>query len=837
MAIYTPQSAPLPPQPANNNTSTLSIPAIQVHLSQPLHLRGSLNATPDEYQPVQETPVAVGIALNPVPVSVGHGPDSVPVESTLIPVPVSVGCGPDSVPVKIALNPVPVSVGHGPGSVPVEIALSPVPVGRGPEPVPVPASFTAPVHRSPTQVCSALDQLYQFQCIPREKNGIPINFETPAPRFPQVPPPSVLAKPAPANVMDDCSDDEDLLDLESMDFNIMDHITDKPCTADLPDVCGCHTLPAGSCPLFIAHVIRLVVNVRGHRATPNMDGAQIPLRPTIDPIPWAAMLGSYFDKDALVAAFTYGWDLSLKPDPSPTSAKINLPSALRRQADVDKYVSTELRYGCLVGPLPDDLPFSISINPLGAVPKANSETWRTVTDCSQKSAGINAWIPHDSHRGVPWKIRLPSTETIVAIIARTRARFPGSRIKMFKFDFSRFYRFFLVDPSQIPFLAIKWRGQTYLDRVFSFGNRGAMHGAQRTSSAVAWMFRTQVPPSSGQENSGSSCRCTQDCDCGDNGCCSYVDDVISVAPEEHADFLFRELQDLISTLTLSPSTTPGHIVPPSTNCTALGVEFLLDDNIIRLPQDKLDATLTLLVVWLSKTVATRRELASICGKLLHCSRVIPPGRIHLGRMLETKRRADRLLTTVPIDAEFRNDVSWWHSNMQHWNGRQFLEFVHTGDVAVDASSDGWFGNTPGVGAFNYVTNEFFASGVPEACQEWLICDLELVTHLIAARIWGHQWYGCQVSGLTDNESCRYLLERGRTRCPLRLSMVRSFTTMQFSGNFRWRSARVSTKENNLADAASRLGQPGMEKLIYDFCAGAGVIPVRVPVTEEHFTVD
>ena len=39
--------------------------------------------------------------------------------------------------------------------------------------------------------------------------------------------------------------------------------------------------------------------------------------------------------------------------------------------------------------------------------------------------------------------------------------------------------------------------------------------------------------------------------------------------------------------------------------------------------------------------------------------------------------------------------------MAGWNGKLFLEFVHTGDIAVDASSNCWLDGGPGVGPYNY----------------------------------------------------------------------------------------------------------------------------------------
>ena len=573
-----------------------------------------------------------------------------------------------------------------------------------------------------------------------------------------------------------------------------------------------------------------------------MDGARLPLpSPTISPEAWERELGSYFDKDNLVQAFRYGWDLSLLPDPDPRDASSNHPSAMDWASQVDDYILAELQHGCLVGPLPESLPFPTYSSPLGTVPKPGSSKRRTITDCSQKSSrglrGINAWIPSDSHRGVPWKIHLPGTTDIVHAIARLRKKHPGKRILMFKYDFSRYYRFFLVCPGQSPFLAVEWRGRKYMDRAFSFGNKGAQHGAQRTSNGVAWTYRTQIDPPTGPPNSGRSCVCPHDCTCGDNECLAYVDDCIGLVPEDMAQYLFLEFVALVSRLSLAPSQTPGHICEPSLVCVALGVEYDLLHNMVSLPPDKLLDITTLVHVWLNKDWASRQELASLTGKLLHCCQVVPPGRLHLGRMLETKRRADHLDAAVQLDQEFKLDLKWWASNMAGWNGRSILEFTHGGDVAIDASEHGWFNSKPGIGGYCFANNEFFATGVPDHMQDWPICDLELMAVLLAGHVWGPTWSGKQVSGLTDNEATRYFLNTGKSRIPSRLQMGRVFTSMQFRWNFRWHSARISTDQNKMADYLSRAGNPWYVSEFWRLCRNHSVSPREVSITPVMFNLD
>ena len=226
-----------------------------------------------------------------------------------------------------------------------------------------------------------------------------------------------------------------------------------------PRSCSCHQLPRGSCPAFIERFVQTVTQVLQHKK-PNMDGARIILEDSqIDPTPWDKILGSYFDKRELVNSLLFGWDFSLLDDPRPLDAQANLPSAMEFPSHVQAYLETELRFGAIVGPLPADLPFQTFRNPLGTVPKPHCpDSRRVITDCSQRGKGINSWIPHNSHRGKQVIITLPGTAQIVAAIKRTRYRYPGEVIKLWKSDYSRFYRQFLSCPSQSPFLCIGWGG-------------------------------------------------------------------------------------------------------------------------------------------------------------------------------------------------------------------------------------------------------------------------------------------------------------------------------------------------------------------------------------------
>ena len=321
----------------------------------------------------------------------------------------------------------------------------------------------------------------------------------------------------------------------------------------------------------------------------------------------------------------------------------------------------------------------------------------------------------------------------------------------------------------------------------------------------------------------------------------YIDDSVAIVPAGNAVWLYNSFLELVDKLTLQVSSTPGHISSPSTTCVALGVEYDTVANVVSLSDEKLEKLVSMLEEWTAKSSATPKEIASLAGRLLWTCAVVPPGRVFLGRILAFKREADaRGLAVarrpVALDAQFHLDVQWWLSMAKHWNGKSFLSPTWTGDVALDASSDGWYGGKPGLGAFNFANGQYLACGVPEAFQHFPIADLELLVHLVAVRIWSQDWHACTINIATDNEACRYLLRNGRSRDPVRLAMARALVGCQFRGNFRLESVRVSTTENLLADRLSRLGAEGMAESFTAQCNRYGVTPTRVTVLPQHFRI-
>ena len=602
--------------------------------------------------------------------------------------------------------------------------------------------------------------------------------------------------------------------------------------------CDCHQKPRGSCPAFKKyHVDRIVRGLDQTGLVPNMDGLKEPLAfPSFPLDAWEWALQGYFDGEEILKMFRYGCDMSFTQTPTPKDARWNLQGASLYEKHVQAYVDKELEFGTLVGPFDEgDLPFQTYCSPFNTVFKKNSDIRRTVVDCSQLGLGINAFIDPHLHRGKVWKLTLPNSATIISLIQRSRTQYPGQRVLIWKLDFSRWYRWFILDPVSAIFFAVRWRGKVYIDTALSFGNRGAALAAQRVIWSVVHMFRTRVPPFPGSYNKGISCSCDDHCQCGDNLAAGYIDDFIAVSPQVLAQSQFDSALRLADTLGLRLSQTPGHVSPPSPICECLGVLYDTDRNVMQLPQDKVSDLTAILLDWSNKTRATEHELSVLCGKLLWACNVIFAGRLFLNRCLATKRFASRLENrTTILTSDFFEDIRWWQAAIQMRNGVSFLVPQSEIHVSLDASSNGWAGGKPGLGGYNHELHQYFSCTVPDELLDWTIADLELVAHVVAFHLWSSKWEHKQVTIHTDNQACYWLLTKGRSRCDIRLRMSRWLSTQQITKDFRTTSEWIPTTENNLADALSREGDPAQKRWFDDFCRFAAETPTRCHVGDECF---
>ena len=131
-------------------------------------------------------------------------------------------------------------------------------------------------------------------------------------------------------------------------------------------------------------------------------------------------------------------------------------------------------------------PLKTKKSPLQTVDKDKTKR-RVALDLSFTPVrSVNDGTPKDTFLDVPFYLILPRSADFVNLILFDS---PGSF--MCKKDVKRAHRQILVDPKDYKFLGNKWRDNYYFDHVLPFGLRSATMACQPTTTAIAYMFKSE----------------------------------------------------------------------------------------------------------------------------------------------------------------------------------------------------------------------------------------------------------------------------------------------------------------------------------------------------------
>ena len=314
---------------------------------------------------------------------------------------------------------------------------------------------------------------------------------------------------------------------------------------------------------------------------PNYQLARVPVPSVLNIALWRVLLQEYHDR--IICDFLeFGWPIGYASHTLPFFDLRTHRGALQFPAQVNAYLSQEIKLGRIVGPF-DSVPFSqgFVISPLNTVEKRDSDERRVIVDLSWPCGhSVNDGIPSDSFLGEPIALHYPTIDDIVHAVVTM-----GRGCYLFKRDLTKAYRQFPVDPRDYPFLGYTWDNHFYFDTVLTMGLRSAAMACQRSTSAVAWIASQHG-----------------------RVVFNYLDDFIGVAPASTAYEEFHALGDLLSSLGLQESSTKA--CPPSSVMICLGVELNTVSLTLSVSSDRLSEIEVLLEHWSRKRTATKTALQS-----------------------------------------------------------------------------------------------------------------------------------------------------------------------------------------------------------------------------------
>lgn len=538
---------------------------------------------------------------------------------------------------------------------------------------------------------------------------------------------------------------------------------------------------------------------------PNALGARIPVKSGLNIQQWQRHLGNYHDRE-ICSYLQFGWPLGYSGTQTPQSVDYNHPSGENFKHHIQEFIQVELGHEAILGPFHKE-PFYpwTRRSPIMSRPKKDSDKRRIIIDLTfPQGHGVNQGIDIHAVLGKDITYSLP---TIKDLTTRLQLLGPGAWIWVA--DLQRAYRQLRVDPLDTPFLGLQLDNNIFIDLCPSFGCRSSSAACQRTSNAVVYIMG-----------------------CAGHVILAYLDDYIGCcATEREANLSYQHFQALLQQLGLQLA--PGKCQPPSTKVTWLGYTVNTNTMEISIPDSKLQEVLAECEKWERRVRATKQQLQSLVGKILHVAECVRHGRKFTGRMLATLREMkDRNWTT--LNPGFKADIAWFKQYAVRANGVSI--FATTLDYYViecDACLTGAGGNSNE----HFYTWKFTAT---HTSRYKLIHQLEAINILVALRTLmpARPIKGAGILIYTDNISSSFALSTGKTKDPVLSACARQI----------WLEAAVRDVEVKivhkhgalipLADALSRVHtDPSKESYIQEEVQKRGISRLPPVLNGYHFFND
>ena len=430
-------------------------------------------------------------------------------------------------------------------------------------------------------------------------------------------------------------------------------------------------------------------------------------------------------------------------------------------------------------------------SPLGLVRKHDGG-WRKIHHLSYPgSRSVNANIP-DDYSPI-------SYSTVQDILDMVRQAGKGSLLV--KRDISDAFRNIPVAPTSQWLLGFQWNNKFYQEAALPFGLSTAPFIFNLFSEALHWILQSWLDIPLLRH---------------------LLDDFIYVIPlgegslttAQRLDEAYRELTDLLGVPRNDKKDCQG------TTIIALGVEIDSVNMIARLPADKLQKVLDRTTAALEHTSITLDDIEKLCGYLSFCSSVVRLGWVYMRNIWTfvasfPNRHYRQMRRRLPPSV--RDDIQWWNSFVQHYNGIHFFDTVsrETIHLYTDASALGMGGfyfegatDRWSIGPAKFAQtltkcHAFSAKIVPPALGETFdINPFEIAAIWLAFTTWGHAWRHKRVVIHTDSSTARDGLTkhtlRGVANVPLRKTLLLA-ASLDVDVEPHW----LPGKNNELADALSR----------------------------------
>ena len=249
----------------------------------------------------------------------------------------------------------------------------------------------------------------------------------------------------------------------------------------------------------------------------------------------------------------------------------------------------------------------------------------------------------------------------------------------------------------------------------------------------------------------------------------YLDDFLTIGPP-NSTICYHNLNAIIRLCkVLGVPLAVEKVSGPSTTIEFLGI--ILDTGKMEacLPAEKLARTKQMVTEWLGRKNAKKREILSLVGVLQHAAKVVPSGRTFVSRMYATASKVAELDFYTRLNKGFQSDLQWWHTFLQLWNGKSFLQMLAQPQPQVFIQTDA--SGSWGCGAF--YNGKWLQWHWPEDWYQLDIMTKELAPIVLACAVWGKELSSKAVQFQCDNAAVVAALKKGSAKDEFIMHLLRS----------------------------------------------------------------
>ena len=291
---------------------------------------------------------------------------------------------------------------------------------------------------------------------------------------------------------------------------------------------------------------------------PNYQAARIPIKSGLNIEAWEHYLHGYSDK-RLLQYIKFGYPLSLiNPHELCNKEITNHYSACQYPKQVQEYLDNERKLGAILSPIQNVKHEQVHCSPLLTRPK-DIDKRHVILNLSYPSQSVNDHVDNRKFDRSPYILKFPSVANIVQDIRDTEGD-----VVLFKVDVAHAFCNLRVDPANALKFGIKWDNAFYVDLAIAFSWTHGSGAFQILSDAIAFIMAKK----------GVKLHC-------------YIDDCIAITSKSKPTEEFRILCDLL--LELGLPVNDNKLTPPTKSLTFLGIDINIDNNVMSIAQDKLNA--------------------------------------------------------------------------------------------------------------------------------------------------------------------------------------------------------------------------------------------------------